>query len=352
MTEELVKVERPQLPERWDYEQSVKIGKRLFLRWKDVTIEMAQYFFIAREMLRGSGGDRRSKKFQTGEIPCLNKDWGDYCQEVSGIEDKNNARRAFNGMLARFYPRELPEFLPKKIPIKGNVMLIKQDAFEFLNSFENESVDLLLTDPPYITEFTSEKEFDEFVKSWIPLALSKLKDSSRAYIFTGAYPKEVHTYLSALREERRFTLAETLIWFYRNRVGAHPKMKYKSTYQNIFHLYGKNAKDLNLPSDWSLLEYIDVQDINAPDARHEVYYHVHQKPDEIARRFIEHSTKEGDLVIDPFAGTGTFILVALSLGRDALGSEIDDEMIEIFNKRLKAGGDEESFSRIKEMKNE
>jgi len=108
MSEELVKIEIPELPGHWDYEESVKEAKQLFIRWKDITKEMATHFYIAREMLRQHGGDRKSEEYQQGESP-VDKDWGDYCQEVSSIEDKDNARRAFNGMLSRFYPRELKE---------------------------------------------------------------------------------------------------------------------------------------------------------------------------------------------------------------------------------------------------
>jgi len=100
MDKELVKIERPQLPEQWDYEESVKKGKQLFIRWKDITIEIAEHFYIAREMLRSKGGRPETSV----KSRSFSKDWGDYCQEVSSIEDKKNARDAFNRMLARFWP--------------------------------------------------------------------------------------------------------------------------------------------------------------------------------------------------------------------------------------------------------
>jgi len=62
-------------------------------------------------------------------------------------------------------------------------------------------------------------------------------------------------------------------------------------------------------------------------------YHQWQKPDDLAERFIRHSTKRGDLVFDPFAGTGTFLLAASKLGRRGVGCEIDKKMIEIARKR-------------------
>lgn len=107
MSKELVVVSKPALPEKWDYDESVKIGKQLFIRWKDITIEMAEHFWIAREALRKKGGKPFHKAYSR-EITCV-KTWGDYCQEVSSIKNKNIARDAFNRVLNRFFSRELPE---------------------------------------------------------------------------------------------------------------------------------------------------------------------------------------------------------------------------------------------------
>jgi DNA modification methylase len=50
---------------------------------------------------------------------------------------------------------------------------------------------------------------------------------------------------------------------------------------------------------------------------------------EIAEQFIRHRTVEGVRIIDPFAGTGTFLIAATNLGRDALGCDHDPKLIEI-----------------------
>jgi DNA modification methylase len=78
-----------------------------------------------------------------------------------------------------------------------------------------------------------------------------------------------------------------------------------------------------------MTEQFTVHEINAPDSRFGVRYHTWQKPDVLAERLIRHSTKEGDLVLDCFAGTGTFILAANRFGRKAYGCEISSEMIDI-----------------------
>jgi len=72
-----------------------------------------------------------------------------------------------------------------------------------------------------------------------------------------------------------------------------------------------------------------VQDISAPDGRQGDRYHAWQKPLDIADRFIRHSTKQGDTVLDPFACTGTFLIAAAKLGRIASGCDISAENITI-----------------------
>ncbi len=211
------------------------------------------------------------------------------------------------------------------LPVLGHI--VKQDAFDFLNNIDNCSVDLLLTDPPYMTDIDN---IIDFSSRWVPLALSKIKDTGRIYIFTGAYPQELHAYLSVLLNQSRFVFDNILVWTYRNTLGPSPKMGYKLNWQACFYLYGKEAKPLDCPI---MLEQFTVHDINAPDGRIGNRYHTWQKPDEIAERFIRHSTREGDLIIDPFVGTGTFILAASKLGRKSIGAEINESLLDIAVKR-------------------
>ena len=203
-----------------------------------------------------------------------------------------------------------------------------QTACEFLESLADESVDLLLTDPPYSTDLES---VEVFLDQWLDLALSKLKPSARAYICIGAYPRELHSYLSRLLDHKcGFVLANVLVWTYRNTMGPTPKKDYKLNWQAILYLRGPEAPDLDC---LHLTEQFTVQDISAPDGRHANRYYEWQKPDELGRRLVSHSTKPGDLVIDPFAGTGTFLLQAAALGRVGKGCDQDAGNIEIAENR-------------------
>ena len=113
MPNELIEIKEPQLPTDWNYNDSVRVGKQLIIRWKDITVEMAIHFWIAREMLKRQGS-RKDLQLQANSPEV--KDWGDYCQEVSGIP-KDTARRAFNHLLSRWFePEELPSPVTPPLP--------------------------------------------------------------------------------------------------------------------------------------------------------------------------------------------------------------------------------------------
>ncbi len=202
-----------------------------------------------------------------------------------------------------------------------------RDCIEFMEGMDSDSIDLLITDPPYSTDID---DIETFAKKWVTLALDKLKKTGRGYICIGAYPKELKAYLDILMNQDKFIVDNPLIWTYRNTLGQTPKRKYNLNYQVILHLYSGESADL----DTSITnEMFSVQDINAPDGRLGDRYHTWQKPDELAYRFIKHSSKEGDTVFDPFACTGTFLIAASKFNRKSLGCDISDENLKISEER-------------------
>jgi len=200
------------------------------------------------------------------------------------------------------------------------------DCYNFLSRFQDKSVDLLITDPPYSTDID---DLPEFLDMWLYDALDKVKDSGRAFICIGAYPIEIYTYLQYLLKTD-WIVDNPLVWTYRNTLGQTPKMKYNLNYQLILHLYKETSNHLD---NRITNEMFSVQDINAPDGRFGDRFYKWQKPDLLAERLINHTTKEGDTIIDPFAGCGTFILKASELNRTAYGCDIDIEAINIAKKR-------------------
>lgn len=201
-----------------------------------------------------------------------------------------------------------------------------QDALAFLAELKPASVDLLLTDPPYSTDISDVAGFSR----WIESALVALKPTGRAYICIGAYPIELLAYLERLRDLGWIDRSQVLVWTYRNTLGPSPTHDYKLNWQAILYLRGVAASPLDCPV---MLEQFSVQDINAPDGRLGDRYHAWQKPSELAERLVRHSTKPGDLVVDPFACTGTFLLAAAKLGRQAIGCDISAENLTIAEQR-------------------
>ncbi|MBW1732218.1 MAG: site-specific DNA-methyltransferase [Deltaproteobacteria bacterium] len=181
--------------------------------------------------------------------------------------------------------------------------------------------DLLITDPPYSTEI---KDIRSFAKDWLPLALAKVKPTGRAYIFIGAYPEEIRTYLAV--KVSNVILANVLVWEYQNTIGPTSKLDYNLNWQAILYYRGPDAPELDCPI---LTEQFAVQEVNAPDGRTGLRYSEWQKPDELAERLIRHSTKPGHLVLDCFAGTGTFLLAAAKFKRIARGCDISQKMVDI-----------------------
>lgn len=213
---------------------------------------------------------------------------------------------------------------------EGSAKFVKIDEEIFNQRFKQASIDLLITDPPYMTDVDDISSFSEWVHRWLPT----IKPTGRAYIFTGAYPEELLAYLKRLcPPPTGWTLDNPLIWTYRNTLGPAPTHDYKLNWQACFHLYGPKAAQLNCP--W-MKEQFSVQDIVAPDGRLGDRYHSWQKPDELAERLIAHSTTDQQLVVDPFCGTGTFVLAAKRLGRRGIGADIDEAALEICDQRLEA----------------
>jgi 16S rRNA G966 N2-methylase RsmD len=190
---------------------------------------------------------------------------------------------------------------------------------------EQPSCDLLLTDPPYATDV---EDIATFARQWLPRALAKVHPTGRAYVCIGAYPHELAAYLSA--DRAGLTLAQVLVWTYRNTLGPAPSHDYKQNWQAILYFRGPDAPALECPL---MTEQFSVQDLSAPDGRRGDRYHAWQKPDDLAERFIRHATKPGDLVLDPFAGTGTFLLAAARLGRDATGCDVDPDQVAVCLRR-------------------
>jgi DNA modification methylase len=212
--------------------------------------------------------------------------------------------------------KESIEYKPKNIYIPK---IINADCLEVLKSIPD--IDLLLTDPPYFTDgdFTNH----------ISQCLQKVKPTGQAYVFAGADPKEMQAYLNL--DSHHMDLVQVLVWNYNNTGQRQPNERYTSNFQVCFYFRGKQAPLINKPADGK--NQYACQTINAPDARIGDRYHKWQKPNQLIENLILNSSNVGDFIFDPFAGSGTTLVVAAKNDRVAIGCDIDKEAIELCIKR-------------------
>jgi DNA modification methylase len=212
--------------------------------------------------------------------------------------------------------KESIEYKPKNMYIPK---IINGDCLDVLKTIPD--IDLLLTDPPYFTDgdFTNH----------ISQCLQKVKPTGQAYVFAGADPKEMQAYLSL--NSHHMELVQVLVWNYNNTGQRQPNERYTSNFQVCFYFRGKQAPLINKPADGK--NQYACQTINAPDGRIGDRYHKWQKPNQLIENLILNSSNVGDFVFDPFAGSGTTLVVAAKNDRVAIGCDIDQEAINLCIKR-------------------
>ena len=229
--------------------------------------------------------------------------------------------------------------------------IIVDDCVKAMNEMEENSVDLIFADPPYNLQlgealtrpdnsnvngvyeewdnFESLAEYDEYTRRWMTAARRVLKDDGALWVI-GSYHNifRVGYILQDLGfwilndviwnktnpmpnfKGTRFTNAhETLIWACKN-----PGSRYTFNYEAMKAL----NEDTQMRSDWQIPLCTGKERLK--DAQGEKL-HPTQKPEALLYRVIMASTKVGDVVLDPFFGTGTTGAVAKKLGRNFIGIE-------------------------------
>ena len=281
------------------------------------------------EILQGNGIHRGGSKFREGILNDLGIDGKtsmvaqqlaampvDQFEQVrEGVQTVSEALK----YMRQEKVRDERVKIGKQMRARPDAPIIQQsDALQWIK--HQPQCDLLLTDPPFMTDVPDISQFVE----WLPLAWSKVKSTGRAYVFVGAYPAELRAYLNVC-ERHNLPLAQVLTWTYRNTMGPAPKMQYFLNYQAVLYFVGSDAGELDCPL---LTELCASQDMAHPARSIERVYQW-QKPDDLIEGYIRHATKAGDLVLDPFAGSGTTLLAASRLGRLARGCEIKSDVVKI-----------------------
>lgn len=211
--------------------------------------------------------------------------------------------------------------------------LINGDALTVLRQMEAESVNFIITDPPYGVDFQSgrvekARRKDKIANDKAPF-IWWLYDAFRVLTVGGGLlcfsRWDVQQVFIDAMKIAGFSVKSVIVW---DRV-VHGMGDLKSTFAPrydtcIFAVKGSYAFPNGRPAD-----VIQCQRINGADLRHP-----NEKPLDLMRRLIEATTKPNDLILDPFAGSGTTLVAALQSGRRYIGVDLSPQHHETAQRRL------------------
>jgi modification methylase len=243
--------------------------------------------------------------------------------------------------------------------------ILQGDSIEVLASLPERSVDLVFADPPYNLQlegelrrpnnskvdavddawdqFESFEAYDTFSRAWLTAARRVLKDDGAIWVI-GSYHNIYR--LGATMQDLGFWFLNDIVWRKTNPMpnfkgtrftNAHEtllwcaKSREQKRYTFNYHAMKTLNDDLQMRSDWSLpiCSGRERLKINGEKA------HATQKPESLLYRVLLASTNPGDVVVDPFSGSGTTAAVAKRLGRHFIGIERETKYIDVANDRLK-----------------
>lgn len=260
-------------------------------------------------------------------------------------------------------PMRLPSLNEAFFPVykNDNGTLYEGDSIAWLKKIESERVDLIFADPPYNIKkadwdkFESQEKYIHWSMKWIEEAARILKKTGTLYVcgFSEILADLKHPSM------RYFKSCKWIVWYYKNK--ANLGKDWGRSHESILHLrksskYIMNIDDIRIRYGKHTLKYpshpqADTSQYSNSGKRKDIWTphpsgakpkdvievpticngmsektpHPTQKPEELLRKFILASSNENDLVLDPFSGSGTTLVVAEQLGRKWLGCDLSHE---------------------------
>ncbi len=241
--------------------------------------------------------------------------------------------------------------------------VILGDAIEIMKEIPDNSIDLIFADPPYnigvkydiYNDNLNSKEYLEWVDKWIYQAVRILKNTGSIYIaINDEYAAE---YVIKLKQNNLY-MRNWIIWYYT--FGEHQNNKFTRSHTHILYFvkapnnFTFNKDNIRImsvrqkigdkranpkgkiPDDVWYDSLDDVWEISrvAGTFKERVKGFPCQMPIKLLDRIILASSNENDIVLDPFAGSGTTLVVAKMRHRRYIGIEISPNYVEIAKKRL------------------
>ena len=243
--------------------------------------------------------------------------------------------------------------------------IIQDDCLEALARLPAGSVDLVFADPPYNLQlggelhrpdnsrvdavddawdrFESFEAYDAFTRGWLAACRRVLKDEGALWVI-GSYHNIFR--VGAALQDQGYWILNDVVWRKTNPMpnfkgtrltNAHETLIWaaRSQHQRRYTFNYDALKvandDLQMRSDWTLPLCTGEERIKDATG---VKAHPTQKPEALLHRILLASTRPGDLVLDPFFGTGTTGAAAKRLGRSFIGVEREAAYVEVARRRI------------------
>jgi site-specific DNA-methyltransferase (adenine-specific)/modification methylase len=241
--------------------------------------------------------------------------------------------------------------------------IVQGDCIENLKKLPDNSVDLIFADPPYNLQlsgelyrpnqtkvagvddawdkFDSMAIYDKFTKEWLTECYRVLKNTGSIWVI-GTYHNIFR--VGAIMQDLQYWLLNDIIWVKSNPMPNFKGTRFNNAHETLiwatksksssytFHYHSLKVMndDLQMRSDWFIPTCKGEERIKVNGQK----AHNTQKPAELLYRVILATSNVGDLVIDPFFGSGTTGAVAKLLGRNFIGFEREPFYIEIATDRI------------------
>ena len=242
--------------------------------------------------------------------------------------------------------------------------IIRGDCVEVLKKLPDNSIDLIFADPPYNLQlskelyrpnqtkvdgvndkwdkFNSFKEYDEFTYNWLKECKRVLKDNGSFWVI-GTYHNIFR--VGKIMQDLGYWILNDIVW-----IKTNPMPNFKGTRFNNAHetliwatkseksKYTFNYKSMKVYNDDKQMRsewYIPIcQGKERLKDENGNKLHSTQKPEELLYRIIISTSKIGDIVLDPFLGSGTTATVAKKLRRNYIGIEKEEKYIKAAENRI------------------
>ena len=212
--------------------------------------------------------------------------------------------------------------------------LLHGDSLILMKDMQSETIDCIITDPPYLMNYKSNRRVvqekfnhiandtnEGFIVEYIKECFRLLKNNSGFYCFCSWHKIDVFKQ----EIEKYFKIKNIIVWNKNNHGSGDLSGSYAPKHE--FIIFAHKGRALNKSK--RIPDVIDCKKISSNNLTHPT-----EKPQELLETFILNNTNENDVVLDGCMGTGSLGIACKKLKRDFIGIELDEEYHKIATERI------------------